>query len=142
MLAFAIRIIIAAAIGLIMGWISSSHYKQVERIFSMICMGAALVTITSIEFFQFTETPWLSDPGRISAQILPALGFLGTGLIFVAQDHKIKGLSIAASLWVTAILGILVGLGRFSIVTAVLFSIFLIYFISKYINSKYRIPGN
>jgi putative Mg2+ transporter-C (MgtC) family protein len=80
--------------------------------FAIVCTGATLLTLVSTEFYKVVDYPWFGDPGRLSAQILVALGFLGTGLIWVSEKQEIQGLSLAASLWLTAILGIVIGSGQ------------------------------
>jgi uncharacterized membrane protein YhiD involved in acid resistance len=104
--------------------------------FAAICTGQ-LNYHTSIGFFRNLGLPWVSDPGRIAAQIISALGFLGTGLIWVSEDFKVKGLSIAASLWLTAILGILIGAGMQKIVI-----IFIVVLLFIYRISEKSPPGN
>ncbi|MEA1960003.1 MAG: MgtC/SapB family protein [Bacillota bacterium] len=118
------RIFAAGLLGLLIG-LSFKTDKKIPtgRVFFMICMGSALVTIISIEFSTSLSIPWVSDPGRISAQVVSALGFLVSGLIWINKDHQTEGLSVAAGLWVTAILGILIGAGYFLI--SFLVSIFL-----------------
>ena len=106
---FLLRIIVAAIVGTFIGVKTDS---AASRMFAIICTGATLVTIVSTEFYKVVDYPWLGDPGRLSAQIIAALGFLGTGLIWVSEKREIKGLSVAASLWLTAILGILIGCGQ------------------------------
>lgn len=81
------------------------------RMFGLVAMGAALIALTSTEFYKVVAGPWFSDPGRISAQIVSALGFIGTGLIWITEDSQVRGLSVAASLWLTAIVGMLIGSG-------------------------------
>lgn len=126
-----LRIVFAGIVGFIIGVINKKSPSA--RVFSMICMGAALVTIVSIEFFKITYYPWVADPGRLSAQIISALGFIGTGLIWVAEDKQIKGVSNAASLWITAILGMLIGAGlqHASVVGTVM--VVIIYWIANHI---------
>jgi len=106
---FILRIVVAAMVGTFIGVKTDS---AASRMFAIICTGATLVTIVSTEFYKVVDYPWLGDPGRLSAQIIAALGFLGTGLIWVSEKREIKGLSVAASLWLTAILGILIGCGQ------------------------------
>lgn len=105
---YLLRIIVAVVIGTIIGIRTDS---AASRMFVIVCTGATLLTIVSTEFYKVVDYPWFGDPGRLSAQILVALGFLGTGLIWVSENQEIKDLSLAASLWVTAILGILIGTG-------------------------------
>ena len=105
---YLLRIIVAAVVGPIIGIRTDS---AASRMFAIVCTGATLLTIVSTEFYKVVDYPWFGDPGRLSAQILVALGFLGTGLIWVSEKQEVKGLSLAASLWLTAILGILIGTG-------------------------------
>jgi len=105
---YLLRIIVAAVVGTIIGIRTDS---AASRMFAIVCTGATLLTIVSTEFYKVVDYPWFGDPGRLSAQILVALGFLGTGLIWVSEKQEVKGLSLAASLWLTAILGILIGTG-------------------------------
>lgn len=105
---FLLQIIVAAVVGTLIG---IKTHSAASRMFVVICTGATLVTIVSTEFYKVVDYPWLGDPGRLSAQIIVALGFLGTGLIWVSEKREVKGLSVAASLWLTAIMGILIGTG-------------------------------
>jgi len=106
---YLLRIIVAAVVGTIIGIRTDS---AASRMFAIVCTGATLLTIVSTEFYKVVDYPWFGDPGRLSAQILVALGFLGTGLIWVSEKQEVKGLSLAASLWLTAIIGILIGGGQ------------------------------
>ena len=104
-----LRIIVAIVVGTLIGIRTDS---AASRMFAIVCTGATLLTLVSTEFYKVVDYPWFGDPGRLSAQILVALGFLGTGLIWVSEKQEIQGLSLAASLWLTAILGIVIGSGQ------------------------------
>lgn len=130
-----IRIVASAIVGLVFGYIS---WGQNIRVFILIAMGATLITITSTEYFKMMDLPWIADPGRLAAQIIAALGFIGTGLIWISENSKVKGLPVAASLWVTAILGIMIGIGQTNTLIGTFFLIFLFYFLS---NVKFRIKS-
>lgn len=58
----------------------------------------------------FTEKP--GDPGRIAAQVVSGIGFLGAGAI-IRLGSNIRGLTTAASLWLTAAIGLTIGAGMF-----------------------------
>lgn len=107
------------------------RYVSTARTFIIICMGSALVTITSVEFFKMFDSAWYSDPARLSAQVVSALGFIGVGLIWMSEDRKIRGLSVAASLWITAIIGIMVGIGLLKIAFIVLLFLILIAYFAE-----------
>lgn len=106
---FLLRILIAAIVGSVIGIRTNS---AASRMFAIVCTGTALLTIVSTEFYKVINYPWFGDPGRLSAQVIVALGFLGTGLIWVSEKQEVKGLTVAASIWLTAILGILIGCGQ------------------------------
>ena len=52
------------------------------------------------------------DPGRIAAQVVTGMGFLGAGAI-IKLGNNIRGLTTAASLWLTAALGLVIGAGMY-----------------------------
>jgi len=103
-----IKILLAGIIGMIVGIISN---RSTARVFVMVCMGTALLTIVSTEFFKMVSYPWFGDPGRLSAQAISAIGFIGTGMIWISENNEVEGLNVAASLWLTAILGMIIGVG-------------------------------
>ncbi len=133
-----VRIIMAGIVGMAVGIVTS---RTTARLFSIICMGAALLTLISTEYFKVLNDPWFSDPGRLSAQMVSALGFLGTGLIWVSEKNEVQGLSVAASLWVTAILGMLVGAGLENVSAAAVFIVIIIYVFSGFIKKRFLIIG-
>lgn len=112
------------------------------RVFVMICLGATLVTITSTELF-IGISPLTSDPGRLSAQVVSALGFLGTGIIWLSEEErKLKGVSVVASLWVTAIIGMLIGAGLNSATVLGTFFMILVYWFYNLVDSRKRLNNN
>jgi putative Mg2+ transporter-C (MgtC) family protein len=74
----------------------------------LVCLGAALTALMGLYLAKHGYT---SDPARISAQVVSGIGFLGAGLILVQNKFKIAGLTTAAGLWNTAIIGISCGIG-------------------------------
>ena len=77
----------------------------------LICLGAAVITIVSISVAAHAIIP-PADPGRIAAQIVTGIGFLGAGAIIQARG-SVVGLTTAASIWITAGIGIAVGSGHY-----------------------------
>ncbi|PKM76378.1 MAG: hypothetical protein CVU90_12745 [Firmicutes bacterium HGW-Firmicutes-15] len=128
---YLLRVLLAGIIGLFIGLTSTSANKTLSsRTFSIICMGSALITITSIGFYQSLALPWFGDPGRLPAQVISALGFLGTGLIWVTEDHQVAGVSSAASLWITAMLGMIIGVGLYNISVLGVVFFLIVYWVS------------
>ena len=91
------------------------------RTFMLICIGSTLATLASIYICQTNLDLHNGDPGRIAAQILTGIGFIGAGLIIKTNDG-VSGITTASSIFVTAAIGIAVGVGMMmtaSIVTVV-----------------------
>ncbi len=78
----------------------------------LICLGAALVTELSLEVAALGNPAGTADPGRIAAQIVSGIGFLGAGTIIQSRGSVI-GLTTAATLWVVAAIGMAVGAGAY-----------------------------
>lgn len=104
----AVRIAAAGLLGIIIGKATKSDPGA--RLFALVAMGSALMAVVSTEFFQLFILPGNVDPGRLAAQVISALGFIGSGLIWL-ENKQVRGTRTAASLWLTAILGILIGAG-------------------------------
>ena len=120
-----LRLIIAGVIGIIIGWFNINRIQGM-RVFALICIGAALVTIVSTNLLSTANIYGVADPGRMSAQILFALGFLGLGLIWIGNDNRVHGISILANMWLVSIIGILIGMGLNSRNVAVIITIICI----------------
>lgn len=79
----------------------------------LVCVGAALVMLTSEYTFEVYHTMANMDPTRLGAQVISGIGFLGAGTI-IRQGTSIKGLTTAASLWAMACVGLAVGAGFYT----------------------------
>ena len=75
----------------------------------LICLGAAMTTLTSQ--YLFLEMSYNIDLARLGAQVIAGIGFIGAGTIIVSQGRRIKGLTTAAGLWTSAIVGLALGAG-------------------------------
>ena len=77
----------------------------------MICLGSTLFTLASIYSWQHLAgaSPTV-DPGRIAAQIVTGVGFIGAGVI-IKTGPNVHGITTAATIWTVAAIGILTGLG-------------------------------
>ena len=112
-----LRLVAAAGVGALVGYERERERKPAGvRTHGMVSLGAALFTMVSV--FGFGGT---GDPGRVAAQVVSGVGFLGAGAI-LHNRSKVHGLTTAASLWVTAALGTAVGTGMvlMSLATAIL----------------------
>jgi putative Mg2+ transporter-C (MgtC) family protein len=102
-------LVLAAAIGL------EREIRQKDaglRTHTLVGVGAALfMLISKYGFTDVLEKGLIVvDPSRVAAQIVSGIGFLGAGIIFVRRD-SVRGLTTAASIWVTAAIGAAAGAG-------------------------------
>ncbi|MCF0160594.1 MAG: MgtC/SapB family protein [Bacteroidaceae bacterium] len=86
------------------------------RTFALISLGATLAMLVSIYIPQIYMGLKNGDPGRISAQVVSGVGFLGAGAI-IQSKGSVRGLTTAAGIWMTAMLGLAVGSGMYLIAT-------------------------
>lgn len=101
-----IRLMIAVLLGALVGYERERQGKPAGlRTHAMVALGAALFTVVSLYGFGPT-----SDTSRLAAMIVSGIGFLGAGAI-LHERGGVQGLTTAASLWVTAAIGIAVGVG-------------------------------
>lgn len=82
------------------------------RTFSLIAMGATLAMMVSIYVCQEYVGLKNGDPGRIAAQVITGIGFLGAGAIIQAKG-SVRGLTTAAGIWMASIIGLGVGVGLY-----------------------------
>jgi len=111
-----IRIGAAVLIGGVIG-VEREHKSRPAgmRTNVLVCLGACIIALMECLLRQEMAS---ADPdgnismtmGRLSAQVISGIGFLGAGTIFIAQK-KITGLTTAASLWTVACMGLLIGFG-------------------------------
>lgn len=96
------------------------------RTFSLICMGATLAMLVSIYIPQEYMGLKNGDPGRIAAQVISGIGFLGAGAI-IQMKGSVKGLTTAAGIWSMAAIGLAVGAGMYVIsISAVVLILFVL----------------
>ena len=100
------KIILSIVIGLIIGYEREHSGKSVGiRTISLICLGSTLFCLMSPTIFN-------GDNSRVVAQIVSGIGFLGAGIIFKNGD-EVHGLTTAATIWTTAAIGALIGMGMY-----------------------------
>jgi len=120
------RLILALVIGGAIGLEREFKGKPAGmRTNMLLCLGSCLIMIVSIEVAQIA--PRVADPGRIAAQVITGIGFLGAGTIMRSRFH-IVGLTTAATMWALTALGLAIGAGYIvlSIVVAALITATLV----------------
>ncbi|WP_321279091.1 MgtC/SapB family protein [Marinifilum fragile] len=107
------RLLFSFFIGAIIGLEREAHRQPAGlRTHILICMGASLIMLLSIYIPQTFQNFQNGDPGRIAAQVVSGIGFLGAGAI-MKFGVNVKGLTTAASIWVIAALGLTIGAGMY-----------------------------
>lgn len=102
-------LVLAAVLGGGIGWEREYSGKPAGlRTNILICMAATLLTDMSMRVAAASPPP--ADPGRIAAQIVTGVGFLGAGTIIQARG-QVTGLTTAATLWIVAAIGMAIGFG-------------------------------
>lgn len=84
------------------------------RTFALISMGATLAMLLSIYVPQEYIGLKNGDPGRIAAQVITGIGFLGAGAI-IQMKGSVRGLTTAAGIWMVATIGMAVGVGMYAV---------------------------
>ena len=110
-----VRIVGALAIGAVIGLERSFHGRPAGfRTHALVCVASALLMLVTVY-----QNEWMTqvaidairtDPTRMAQGIMTGIGFLGAGVIF-KEGLIVRGLTTAASIWMTASIGILVGVG-------------------------------
>lgn len=118
----ALRLIISVIIGSLIGIEREKHGRAAGiRTHILVCLGSALTGLMSLYANEVLGAN--GDVFRLSAQVVSGIGFLGAGMIILKGDNIIMGLTTAAGVWTTAIIGIAIGYGFYwgAIIALVLF---------------------
>ena len=109
------RLVLSMILGMVVG-AERKRKGQIAgiRTFALISMGACLAMLLSIYVPQVYLGLKNGDPGRIAAQVITGIGFLGGGAM-IHMKGAVRGLTTAAGIWMTAIIGMAVGIGMYSI---------------------------
>src|ERR1043166_4196362 len=109
------RVAGALVIGAMIGFERTFHGRPAGfRTHSLVCIASAILMIVTVY-----QSRWMTvlehdairtDPTRMAQGIMTGIGFLGAGVIF-KEGLTVRGLTTAASIWITSAIGILVGIG-------------------------------
>lgn len=109
-----LRLFAALVFGGLIGLEREIHQKNAGfRTNALVCLGSCLIMIVSLEVHQMFKNEGTADPGRIAAQVVSGIGFLGAGAILRSQEEGIHGLTTAAGVWVASGIGLACGLGLY-----------------------------
>ena len=82
----------------------------------LMCTGSCLLMVLSLEIFRSYKTG-MGDPSRLAAGVVMGIGFLGAGAI-IQSRHSVAGLTSAATLWLVAAIGLVIGWGNYMLAGA------------------------
>ncbi len=118
------RLFLASFLGGLVGLEREVHGREAGiRTYLLVSLGSALIMIVS-EYLafqyqgKFPSDVFRVDPGRIAAQAITGIGFLGAGVI-IRYKNSIRGLTTAASMWVVCAVGLAIGSGYYLFGSAV-----------------------
>jgi putative Mg2+ transporter-C (MgtC) family protein len=110
----AARLLAALLAGSLIGYERSYHGRPAGfRTHALVCMASAvlmLVTVYEAHWVRLSAEKLQIDPTRMAQGIMTGIGFLGAGVI-IKEGLSVRGLTTAASIWITSAIGILAGIG-------------------------------
>ena len=113
-----IKILLSIVCGSIIGFEREYQNKTAGfRTIILICLGSTIFTIASLKMG--------GSDDRIAANIVTGIGFIGAGVIF-KNDFDVKGLTTAAVIWITAAIGMIVGINQYLMGVALAVIVFII----------------
>ena len=132
------EILIRLALAILLGGIIGSERAYTNhdaglRTHILVCLGAAGIMIMS----ECMHLAYGGDIGRVGAQVVSGIGFLGTGCILIGGS-RIRGLTTAAGLWTTACIGLCVGLGYYFISVAMTFFMAIAMIVLHPLSNKFQ----
>jgi len=130
----ALRLGLALLAGGIIGLERAMHGREAGfRTHSLVCVSSSLLMVLMVNQWDLVPSQFIdtirADPSRMAQGIMTGIGFLGAGVI-IKEGLTVRGLTTAASIWMTASIGIVIGMGLFfpallaTIITVLTLSVF------------------
>lgn len=137
------RLTAAVVAGGLIGLERSYHGRPAGfRTHTLVCLASAALMLVTVYERQWMSSVTLEtvrmDPTRMAQGIMTGIGFLGAGVIF-KEGISVRGLTTAASIWITAATGILIGIGFWS--AATLTAVFTLFVLAAFRWIESRIPA-
>ena len=137
------RVSIALLVGALIGFERSFHGRPAGfRTHSLVCIASTLLMLVTVfqgEWMTILPVETIrTDPTRMAQGIMTGIGFLGAGVIF-REGLTVRGLTTAASIWITAAIGILVGIGFYVAAVAGTLATLLVLAVFRFI--EMRLPS-
>ncbi|GFI02521.1 protein SapB [Lachnospiraceae bacterium] len=107
-----LRTFLAMVLSGILGYEREKRHRPAGfRTYLVVCLGSTLAMMVGIYLTTIFDS---IDAGRIPAQVISGIGFLGAGTILVTRQNQVKGLTTAAGLWAVACMGLALGAGFYT----------------------------
>lgn len=127
----AVKMLLALSTGAIVGWERERKRRPAGlKTHMMVALGSALLIMTSIDFIETQRDQIPGEPRllqvdllRVVSGIIGGIGFLGGGAI-IQHESGVKGLTTASTIWVTAAIGIVCGLGQWGLALLAICGVF------------------
>lgn len=128
------QVLLSGILGLIIGFERERRHQGAGlRTITLVAMGSCLFTALSMQAFPEADT------ARVAAQIIPGMGFIGAGAI-LKEGRNVQGLTTAATMWVTAAMGMAVGTGNWFVAFGTTVTIWFVLTIMARFKQKSRLP--
>lgn len=116
-----IKIAVALALGAVIGFEREWAHKPAGiRTHILVCLAACIITITA-NYFEEPEAQ-----ARLMEGIIVGVGFLGAGSIISSGRLGVRGLTTAASIWITCTIGMTVGKGKYALAALAAVAVFVV----------------
>lgn len=141
------KLLLATAVGGLIGYERESNNRPAGfRTHILVCMGAAIISMIEIYNLQEVSSviavkPAMSnvlktEVGRLGAQVITGVGFLGAGTI-MRDKGSVKGLTTAATVWVVACIGLAIGLGYYFLSISSAAGVFIVLVTLKRVETRF-----
>ena len=138
MISILLKLSVALFLGMVIGtervW---AHKTAGMRTYALVAMGAALFIIISEMISARYMNVGGFDPTRIASQIIVGIGFLGAGSIML-QGSRLKGLTTASGLWITAGIGMASGFGFFGLAVIATILILFVFIVLWFLEEQLK----
>ena len=137
------RLCSAVVVGCVIGLDRNLHGKPTGiKTLGLVALGASLTTMASTDFAFAQNTIDTSAVSRAIQGVITGVGFLGAGVIIHDRNtDRVRGLTTAASIWVTAAMGIVCGLGLWQIASVALVIVLLLFLSAGHWKKPYTNAG-
>jgi len=132
------RLVLSTILGGLIGFERERNNRPAGlRTHTLVAISGCMAILVNYEVMMVFGQHTTLDPGRMGAYVISGIGFLGGGTI-LKEGNSVKGLTTAASLWASAMVGLAIGIGLYEVaIFSVILIIFVLYVVNK-LEWRYR----